>query len=295
MNATTSLATITRLMLGAIAGALVHHGYLASSGSEAFIGAGMLVATGAWGVWNGYGKDIAKASLDLLRAKVVNAAARANANPQAAPAALASVAAHVLATEPPPVPAPVGSRPVAPAIALLILGTALLGLLQPGAAYAQAQRQPASRPFIPTGNLPADIAATKAPPTVSANGAVNYDSIGDKLQAVVKDVIDKAITDLGAASKDAAGQVPPDLISQPCWDAQVAFLKLLPAEWPDPPKDVGPALAIQIGRDLRRALTGDQRGTIKVDCAALFGDELAQVGKLGSLLGLKLLTGGIAP
>lgn len=176
----------------------------------------------------------------------------------------------------------------------LIAATLTLGLLLPGAAYAQAPRAVA-RPFVPTGNLANDIAATKGAPVTTASGGVNYDSLGSQFQAVIKDVVDKAILDLAAASKDAGGQNPPDLISQPCWDAQIAFLRLLPVEWPDPPKDAGPALVIQIGRDLRRALTGDQRGTIKVDCAALFGDELAQVGKLGSLLGLKLLTGGIAP
>lgn len=169
---------------------------------------------------------------------------------------------------------------------LLAAGLALLALGGP----ADAQ---APQPFRPTGNLPRDIAATRPPPAVTPSGAVNYDGLGAQFQTIVRDVIDKAIADLSAASKDAAGQNPPDLISQPCWDAQIAFLKLLPAEWSEPPTNVGPALAIQIGRDLRRALTGDQRGTIKVDCAALFGDELAQITKLGSILGLKIATLGL--
>jgi hypothetical protein len=99
--------TVTRLILASVAGTLVKDGYMQSSGTEAFIGAGVMMATGLWGIWNSYGKDIATAELDILRAKVLNAAAKAKQTPGAAPAALASVAAHVEATA--PVGAPAGT------------------------------------------------------------------------------------------------------------------------------------------------------------------------------------------
>lgn len=80
---------------------------------------------------------MAKASLDLLRAKVLNAAAAAQRTPAQAPIALDKLAAHVVATTPPEAPpAQPAAPPVASAIALLIAGTALLGLLCPGTAYA---------------------------------------------------------------------------------------------------------------------------------------------------------------
>jgi hypothetical protein len=96
-----------------------------------------------------------------------------------------------------------------------------------------------------------------AAPAATVAGSTTYTSVGATLQKVAKEVVDKAIVDLGNASTDANAQ------------------------------------AIQIGRDLERQLTGDAQGTIKVACAALIGDAVAQLGQLGSLLGVKLLTGGI--
>lgn len=208
MNATTSLATITRLVLGAIAGTLVKDGYLASSGSEAFIGAGMLVATGAWGLWNGYGKDIATASLELLRARVMNAAAVARANPVIAPSAIASVAAHVIATAPASVVVP---NPTAPAIAALILGTALLGLLQPGVAYAQT---PTPRPFVPTGNLVKDIQTSKQGAQAAANEGI--DDLVSKLDKLALPDFEFALAQAMAANNN---------VTIPCWSAWVDLIK----------------------------------------------------------------------
>lgn len=100
MTSTSILATVARLILASIAGTLVKDGYLQSSGTEAFIGAGMMIATGLWGIWNSYGKDIAKAELDIIRAKVLDAAAKAQRSPAAAPSVLAALDAHVAATTP---------------------------------------------------------------------------------------------------------------------------------------------------------------------------------------------------
>lgn len=153
MDPKSLLATLARLALASVAGTLVKDGYLQSSGTEAFIGGGMLLATGAWGVWNSYGKDIAKASLELLRAKVMQAAAKAQASPSVATQALASVAAHVVATSPetvppapvqavrpPPATPPPATPPAAAAILVALTGAIALGLLCPGAAYAQTDQ-----------------------------------------------------------------------------------------------------------------------------------------------------------
>lgn len=170
----------------------------------------------------------------------------------------------------------------------VFLAIALLALATP----AMAQTRPvAPRLPDPLHLIPGSQGNSGA---VTPNSGTDFEAAGTSFQKVAKEVVDKALLDLAAASKDAAGQVPPDMISQPCWDAQATFLKLLPVEWETPPTDVGPALAIQIGRDLRRALTSDTAGSIKVACAALFGDELNQLAKLGSLVGLRILTGGLA-
>lgn len=109
MDPKSVLATVARLALASIAGSLVKDGYLQSSGTEAFIGSGMLIATGLWGIWNSYGKDIAKAELDLLRARVLDAAAKAkqSGTAQAPAAQLSDLAAHVVATTPAAGPGPV--------------------------------------------------------------------------------------------------------------------------------------------------------------------------------------------
>ena len=98
MDAKTIFANFARSGLKYLAGALVLHGWISSGNVEAFIGLGMVVLTYAWSFWNDYGRVIADASLDLLRAKVLNAAAAARANPSGAVAAVAKLEAHVVAT-----------------------------------------------------------------------------------------------------------------------------------------------------------------------------------------------------
>ena len=100
--ASAGFTTIATTGLKALAGALVVHGYMSSGSTEAFIGAGLAVATAGYSFWKDYGRVIAVASLDLLRAKVLVAADKARSQPTMAPAAIASVAAHVQATTSPP-------------------------------------------------------------------------------------------------------------------------------------------------------------------------------------------------
>lgn len=108
MSAAKNLApTLIKLACGAAAA----HGLISGGNVELYTSVGVAIAAYGYSVWRDFGKDIAIAGLTILRARVLNAAARANANPAAAAPALASVAAHVEATSPEAVPA----SPVAPA------------------------------------------------------------------------------------------------------------------------------------------------------------------------------------
>jgi hypothetical protein len=139
-----------------------------------------------------------------------------------------------------------------------------------------------------------DIAAANGKPTAAAAATtpltgINFNTIGQKLQALAKDVIDKGISDLGAASTDA--QNHNDKISKPCWDAQQAFLKQLPAEWQTPPTEIGPALAIQISRDLLNSITGNDESSLKVACAALIGDQISIINQTLAIVGIAGIAG----
>jgi hypothetical protein len=177
-------------------------------------------------------------------------------------------------------------------------------LLSVGAANAQ-------KPHI-TGNPAADIAADVADIKGGAKPAaapgislpfvpLTLDQIAGKIQQAEKQLIDKAIADTQAASLDA--QLRNDIISQPCWDAETKFMQLLPVEWvaspgnptasppvpasPGPPTEMGPALTLQVGRDLINAVTGSDKSSLKVACAAMIGDSTKIVGQLLGLLGIK--------
>lgn len=132
--------------------------------------------------------------------------------------------------------------------------------------------------------IPAAKVATST--SIPSSGVID---LGKKFQAITKDVIDFAITDLTAASADATTHN--DKISQPCWDAQVSFLKSLPAEQPNPPEKIGIALAIQISRDLREAISGNEQTSLKVACAALLGDQLNILNQVLGAVGIGALTG----
>lgn len=108
-----ALSNLATTALKGLAGVLVGHGYLQASGTEAFIGVGMLVLTYVYSFWKDYGRSIAKASLDILRARVLDAAAKAQRNPGMAQTVLASLDSHVAATT--PVSGPAG--PVEQAVA----------------------------------------------------------------------------------------------------------------------------------------------------------------------------------
>lgn len=129
------------------------------------------------------------------------------------------------------------------------------------------------------------------PAAAPASSIAGFDSLlnkfGSNIQKVEKDLADKVITDLNAAIADATTHN--DAISLPCWKANLALVQNLPAEWPTPPAlPVGVALSIQIQRDLLNAITSNDAGSLKVACAALWGDQIAQIGKLGLMFGFAL-------
>ncbi len=219
MDPKSLLATIARLILASIAGTLVKDGYLQSSGTEAFIGVGMMIATGLWGVWNSYGKDIAKAELELLRARVLNAAAKAQSPDRLQ--ALASVAAHVQATAPPAAPAASAAPPVAPMVVLAI-GLSALAIAWAGPAGAQTVAQRTTRPPL-TGNIPADINnAVKGQAMDASGNALN--AVGNALAKPFQDLAN-FIGDDSAGAVALATAIPElqDGHGQQCWMAMKQF------------------------------------------------------------------------
>jgi len=166
---------------------------------------------------------------------------------------------------------------IALAVALIVTG-----------AQAQTARAPAPRAAAPS--LPFDPLGLNKP-AASANPVQDaFDQLHQGLQKVAKDAADHAIADLNAAITDATNRN--DAISLPCWQANLAFVQMLPVEWPTPPTEIGIALGIQIKRDLLNAVTGSQPGSIKVACAALFGDEMKIFVNIAAMFGLRVATGG---
>lgn len=210
MDTKTILATLTRAMLASIAGALVHHGVMQSSATDTFIGAGMLLATGAWGLWNGYVKDIAKASLDILRARVMNAAAAAAASPGLAPRAVASLAAHVEATTPSAAPA----SPVAPlATTGLILAIALLAWAGPAGAQT---RLPSASPRANAVGAPCDPLRLIPGCQEQQGTAKGIDDLVSKLDTLALPDFEFALAQAKAAGNE---------VTQPCWTAWVDLIR----------------------------------------------------------------------
>jgi hypothetical protein len=171
----------------------------------------------------------------------------------------------------------------------LLLATTVLALALPAHAQQRATVTPPKLPD-PLHILPGNQPAATAPAASSVVG-INFEAVGRELQKVDKAIVDKAITDLKGASQDAMNHN--DQIAQPCWDAQVAFLQLLPVEWQVPPAEIGLALAIQIGRDLTESLTSQEKTSVKVACAALIGDQGAIIGQLFAILGIKAGLGAV--
>jgi hypothetical protein len=247
-----------------IAGALVAAGAVQPSLESQFITIGVGIATWAFGValswWQKQGQVRLQVRLAAELARIrMSAQQRQGAAAPAQPAA---------ATRTPP----------AAAVVLLALGLGAL-LACGGTARAQAKK------VLPLPDPLHLVTPASAPGAPAPLAAVDFTQVSQQIQKIAKEAVDKGIQDLSAAATDAQNRA--DKIAKPCWDAQVAFLQLLPVEWATPPAEVGPALTIQIGRDLGNAINGNADGSLKVACAALLGDTLSIVNNVMAVVGLK--------
>lgn len=206
----------------AAAGFAAGHGLIGTNNVEMWTGIIVLILTYGWSLWTDYGSVIAKASLDILRAKVLNAAELAQRRPAAAPAALAQLATHVEVTAPVPAPVITATPPVASAIVLAI-GLAALGLGWPGTAHAQTPR--AAPPKL-TGNVAKDIGdAIKGDQSAAAQK-----SIEAFLAKPFQDLADFIASDSEAAI--TLSTVVPELQDghgQQCWIATRQFGEVVKA------------------------------------------------------------------
>ncbi len=138
-----------------------------------------------------------------------------------------------------------------------------------------------------------DIRAVVAPKPEAVQTTVDsaFSRFNADVQKLTREVIDKAIVDVQAALDDAGKHN--DEISKPCWQSNLDLLKGLPTQWENPPASIGIALGIQIQRDLLNSITGTDAKSLKVACAALWGDQLKIVTNVGALIGVRVATGGL--
>lgn len=228
MDAKTILAMLLRDALKTIAGALVLHGWVSSGTAEALIGLGMLAGASFWSFWVTSGRTMAQASLDILKAKILNAQELAQRRPAAAAPALASIAAHVEATSPVATPAASAVPPVASALALaLAIGLALVLASHPAAAQTRLPSAVPARESAPTP-------ATPRPPIcdplnllpgchVEVSGAAGGKTGTQPVELDIwKKIADAALPDLDYASAlAAAASTDGGNVRKQCWDALI--------------------------------------------------------------------------
>lgn len=171
-----------------------------------------------------------------------------------------------------------------------VVGSLLLAIILASFMFAPAYAQGMPRKL--TGNVMEDFANAQKPSMQSAPFDNAVQGFNDGVQKIEKAIVDRGIADLQAAIKDATEH--DDKISLPCWKANLALLQSLPSQWPEPPSlPMGIALSIQVQRDLMNTINGNDEKSLKVACAALWGDQLKIVAKLGALLGIRIATGGL--
>lgn len=224
--------------LSVLAGIAVTHGLMTSSNTETFISAGLLLVSLAWSGYVEYGRPILLAQLEVLKAKsLAQAAALKAANlPKVTVAQIADQSSTMhqydvvkaIATLPPEIKetvaappsqgTPIGN-PGPKAVIALAIGLTALGLLCPGAAYAQSSRVPVQRPaFTPTPGLTGDpikdiqSASAQKKQEAIANG---NQSVEDLVAAIQK----LALPDFQYAL--AMSKATNNVVSTPCWQAWV--------------------------------------------------------------------------
>jgi hypothetical protein len=167
-------------------------------------------------------------------------------------------------------------------VAMIVIGS--IAMMSPS--HAQVLKRP-----VLTGNIISDIKSNAPVPSGLGGFDKAFADFNAGVQKIAKDVVDKSIADLKAAVLDATNHN--DAISLSCWNANLILLQSLPVEWENPPTEIGLALGIQIQRDILNAITGDQATSLKVSCAALWGDQLSIVAKVGALIGVRVATAGL--
>ncbi len=295
--ASAGFTTLATTGLKALAGALVVHGYMSSGSTEAFIGAGLAVATAGYSFWKDYGRVIAVAALDLLRAKVQFAAAKAQANPGTAAPSLTALNNHVVATTPAP------SSPSAASVAILAIGLSALAFAWASPASAQAVVAPA-HPVVhhkahvplphvrPSGEaLEAYAATTPAAPAVPAGKISSAQLTADPLAPLKL----FTVTDLQAALDDANSQTPPDTVAAGCY---TALMTVAQGGVQNPlPNGLGVFQAAQKVRDGKAFIANLQSPTgplaaIVPACAQWTLDGVNMAALIAAKLGLVVATGG---
>lgn len=297
MVMTIGAGLIKKSLLG-LGATLATHGVISSNQTETFVAVGMALVGVAWSLWNDYGRAIVLSQLDVLKAKSLAQAAKMR-DAGVTPVTVSQVAAQSPTLTTADVSKTVATLPaevqknVVKMIVLVAAAALLLAMVSPDAARAQLKKPQITGNVIDDAKVNLGInppsTSTAAAPAGSVDAAIGNFNSG--IQKLTKDLVDKAISDVTAAQTDA--QNHNDQISKPCWDANLALLKSLPSQWETPPSLIGIALGIQIQRDLLNAITGNEATSLKVACAALWGDQLRIVGNLGALLGIRIATGGL--
>lgn len=185
------------------------HGVIASNQTETFVAAGMFLVGAGWSFWNDYGKAIVLSQLEVLKAKSLAQAAKAQE------AGVAQVTTSEIAAQSPTLrPTEVAKTiatlpaPIQANVAKVMLVAFLLGALAfPGNAQAQNRL---------TGNIVKDIAAASGSPRSGLTGSPLNDLLG------ALDV--KLLPDLQYALKlaNASGSK----VTAPCYQAWIDIINV---------------------------------------------------------------------
>lgn len=202
MDTQTILGLIARHALTTIAGFLAAHGYLGSSTTEQFVGAGMLILGVGWSWWQKSGQAAVAARLDKLKSHV-------NAIPNPSSASPSTVAAKIDTAK--------------AAAAALFLAVALATLMAPGV-HAQVRK-----PQV-TGDIVADTKANLGITKPGEAPVLTGDPVAD-LHSAIKRGGAKLIMHLkhqyALASSPGADGTMVDPIAAPCAKALVPIVDLV--------------------------------------------------------------------
>lgn len=264
-------AGIVRHLLTSLAGMIAAAGYMQSSETEQFVGAGMFLVGIAWSWWQKSGQAEVSAALKKLTAKSTTSAA-------------------VTAAQALPVGAAVGK-------ALAIIAVLLMSSLLVMPAMAQSERiagHPKSTARVPTATTSETSSATTGDPLADFMA---------QLEKVTQDNVAAIVADVQAADADAGVVITPEIpangsqpeiaavvkdpIAHACYPAIVKFLQSIPAVAAPTGKFVGVQL-FQAKRDFVAQLQAGLPTYLKLGCAPLLGDEINIAMNTLALIGVRV-------